>query len=73
MTKIDKLLLDIYTLGFNDELNNEYNQELTDNFANIISAYKLGIVHAVVGDDLSAIDRLDSEEILEVIYKKQYD
>jgi len=63
MENIDKILLEIYMVGFLDELDSKSNLEY------IIKSYKLGCLHAIIGDDVSSIDSLPDTEILKLIYK----
>ena len=63
MKNIDDILLELYMLGFQDELENKSNLEY------INKSYKLGVSHAVIGDDISSIDLLNNREILKLIYK----
>lgn len=54
-----------YMKGFKDELNNEA--------VNCDSkAYKLGALHAIIGDDNFNIDMLSDEDILIMIHNEQY-
>lgn len=63
----EETLLNLYLKGFNDCLDNKIN------FNNLhglqLKAYKLGKDNAILGDDLSHIDNLTNEEILDKIFK----
>ena len=61
----DKDLLDIYLLGFNDELSTLPEVDHHDELKN--KAYNLGRLHAIVGDDVSSIDLQSNEYILRQI------
>ena len=66
MTANDIKLLEIYTWGFNDELDGATRD--TSDFSDIsLYAYKLGKLDAIVGDDVSSNDLRSSEQILEEI------
>lgn len=60
MNREDKL--DLYMEGFNDELYNKISQEKMK-----IKAYRLGSLHAIIGDDVRSVDNLSDEEILKLI------
>lgn len=68
MSKENEKLLKWYYKGFHDELWGVSNifpdSELEKR------AYSIGAIHAVVGDDCTAIDYLSEEEILNEIHKK---
>jgi hypothetical protein len=61
----DKDLIEIYLQGFNDELNNvkktKYDVKLKQ------TAYDLGRLDAIVGDDVSSSDRQTNKQILDRI------
>ena len=61
-----KHLLDIYLLGFNDELESNYNNTHKKDSLEY-KAYLIGSNHAIIGDDVSSIDLLTDEEILKII------
>ena len=63
-TETDERLLELYRLGFSDELNGVDQSEKYSS-----SAYSLGQMHAIVGDEITSIDQLTNEEILELIKK----
>ena len=50
--------------GFNDELYST--TSIVEDGAQLI-AYKLGALHAIVGDDVRCVDYLTDDEILEMI------
>lgn len=61
----DKDLMEIYLQGFNDELNNvkktKHDVKLKQ------TAYNLGRLDAIVGDDVSSSDRQTNKQILDRI------
>ena len=61
----DKDLIEIYLQGFNDELNNvkktKHDVKLRQ------TAYDLGRLDAIVGDDVSSSDRQTNKQILDRI------
>jgi|LakMenE18May11ns_1017448.scaffolds.fasta_scaffold9878815_2 hypothetical protein len=61
----DKDLIEIYLQGFNDELNNvkktKHDVKLKQ------TAYDLGRLDAIVGDDVSSSDRQTNKQILDRI------
>lgn len=69
----NRILLNWYKYGFDDELNGTSstlpNSELVI-FNLIEKAYNLGAAHAVIGDDVKSIDNLSDNEILERIKKE---
>ena len=68
MTANDIRLLEIYMWGFNDELDGVTRD--TEGFSDVsLSAYDLGRIDAIVGDEVSSCDLKTSEEILEEIKK----
>lgn len=58
-------ILEWYMKGFNDELDQNLKIESTIEIENI--AYNLGVLHAIVGDDVSSIDNLSDDEIIELV------
>lgn len=60
----DKKLLDVYMVGFRDELNSK-----TTEYKDVIllKAYNLGKIDAIIGDDVSSSDDKTNEEILKQI------
>jgi len=58
-------LLKWYMKGFNDELRGTTTIE-SDNKIDMV-AYNLGAQHAIIGDDVSSIDNLSNEEIIDMI------
>lgn len=65
MEEQDKILLDCYMAGFNDELS-ESDLRLMELS---LKAYKFGKMDFLSGDDVSSINLQTSEEVLEKIYK----
>jgi len=63
----DEELLSWYMKGFNDELDGKSSSISIDNIELKLKAYNLGALHAILGDELSHIDKLNNEEILEMI------
>lgn len=64
----DKELLEIYLLGFNNELDGIYNAfQPKEKNSLEYKAYNLGGLHAIVGDDIRSFDYLSDEEILKMI------
>jgi hypothetical protein len=61
----DKDLMEMYLQGFNDELNNvkktKHDVKLKQ------TAYNLGRLDAIVGDDVSSSDRQTNKQILDRI------
>ncbi len=60
MKEIDRKLMEAYRMGFEYELSSS-TRKLED------KAFKLGRLHALVGDDVSSVDLLSAEEILKEI------
>jgi len=58
-------LLKWYMKGFNDERRGTSTVE-SDNRIDMV-AYHLGAQHAIISDDVSSIDKLSNEEIIDVI------
>jgi len=59
----DKQLLKEYYAGFIDALDNKIDKiREIDN-----KAYRLGNLHAVIGDDVKSLDSLTQEEILKIL------
>jgi hypothetical protein len=61
-------LLEGYLLGFKDELRGT-SSVVPDGI--ISKAYKLGALHAIVGDDVRSVDYLTNEEILKLIRNEE--
>ena len=59
----DKSLLELYTQGFEDELDGKFT--LKEDAEK--RAYDLGRLHALVGDNARSVDYLTEEEILNLI------
>lgn len=63
-----KKLLEVYMLGFNNELDGIFNAfQSKDKNSLEYKAYQLGGLHAIVGDDIRSFDYLRDEEILKMI------
>ena len=62
---MDEELLKWYIKGFHDELWSGVTPESDIELEN--KAYKLGRIHAIVGDDCRSVDYLTDEEILDLI------
>ena len=60
----DETLLEYYQKGFRDELNGT-SSTVQDGI--LLKAYSLGVLHAMVGDDVRSVDYLTNEEILKQI------
>lgn len=59
----DRQLLKEYYAGFIDALDNKIDKiREIDN-----KAYRLGNLHAVIGDDVKSLDSLTQEEILKIL------
>jgi hypothetical protein len=69
MTKEDKEILTWYFYGFNDSLKGSKNRESDTEINN--AAYKVGFMHARLGDDMPTIDYMTDEETLKII-KNEY-
>lgn len=67
MSEMDKILLDIYREGFNDELNGKKERNYKGHHE--MRAYNLGRIDAIVGDDCRSVDYQTEEQVLEKIYK----
>ena len=63
----DASLIKCYHKGFSDELDGSSSIVSDDDVEN--NAYKLGALHAIVGDDVRSVDYLSDEEILKLIKK----
>ncbi len=65
MSEEDRILLQVYMWGFNDELTGLpiviHDDKLDQR------AYNLGRLHARIGDDIRSIDYLSNEELLKLI------
>ena len=62
MNEEDKILLETYMCGFNDELYGR--TELWNPNPLLLRAYKLGRQDAIIGDDVRSVDYQTNEEIL---------
>jgi hypothetical protein len=60
----DKTLLGYYMKGFDDELRGTSSVVPE---GELLKAYSLGVLHAIVGDDVRNVDYLSEEEILKLI------
>lgn len=60
----DSDILKYYMKGFNDELNGTLSI-VDDDIA--LHSYKLGALHAIIGDDVRYVDYLSAEQILDII------
>jgi hypothetical protein len=69
MTQEDREILTWYFYGFNDELKSSTNRISNIEINNI--AYKVGFMHARLGDDMPTIDYMTDEETLKII-KNEY-
>ena len=65
MSEEDKILLQVYLWGFNDELTGLPIVIHVDKLDQ--RAYNLGRLHAIVGDDVRSVDYLTNEELLKKI------
>ena len=61
----DKILLEWYMRGFNDELRGTSTHESDNQLEN--RAYMLGALDAIAGDDMPSIDYKSDEETLKLI------
>lgn len=61
----DEKLLEHYMWGFTDELDSKPSPVFDDE--QLTNAYKLGRVHALVGDDVRSVDYLSNQEIINLI------
>ncbi len=61
----DKKLLEIYMIGFNDELDSLDKKDFNDDLSN--KAYRLGRIDAIIGDDVMSLNYRSGEEILKEI------
>lgn len=61
MSKLNDTLLEVYKLGFDNELNGQDNKDY------LLRAYQIGKLHAILGDEQAKFDSLTGEEILEII------
>lgn len=64
---MDKILLEIYRKGFNDELDGKKERKYNGHLET--RAYNLGRIDAIVGDDCRSVDYQSKEQILESIKK----
>jgi hypothetical protein len=62
----DEFLLDLYMVGFEDELRSNPKVEYADTLHE--RAYQLGRIDALIGDDVRSVDYQTNEEILHRIY-----
>jgi len=62
MNEEDKILLETYMWGFNDELDGR--TEMWNPNPLLLRAYKLGRQDGIVGDDVRSTDYQSNEEIL---------
>jgi len=62
MNEEDKILLETYMWGFNDELDGR--TEMWNPNPLLLRAYKLGRLDDIVGDDVRSADYQSNEEIL---------
>ena len=69
MTQEDKELLKWYYLGFHHELGGK--TKISPEEPILVIAYRLGVVHAIIGDDVSSIDNLTDKETIDLI-KEEY-
>lgn len=65
MTEEDKEILTWYFYGFNDELKSSTNRISNIEINN--TAYKVGSMHASLGDDMPTIDYMTDYETLKII------
>ena len=65
MDEQDKVLLETYMQGFNDELDGQVNMFNPNPL--LMKAYNLGRETAIIGDDIRSVDYLTNEEILDRI------
>lgn len=65
MTKEDKEILTWYFYGFNDSLKGSLNRKSDIEINN--TAYKVGSMHARLGDDMPRIDYMTDDETLKII------
>jgi len=64
----DEELLEVYMNGFTDELDGKEDIKFyLDDHPLKSPAYKLGKLHAAVGDDCRSVDYLSKEEIIKMI------
>lgn len=66
MNEQDKIILETYMWGFNDELDGK--TKMWNPNPLLLRAYNLGRVDAIAGDDISSVDLQTNEEILKRIY-----
>lgn len=62
MNEQDKVLLETYMCGFNDELDDR--AKMWNSNPLLLRAYNLGREDAIVGDDVRSVDYQTNEEIL---------
>jgi len=63
----NKILLDFYMQGFNDELYSKSHDESQAFIKLMQKAYRLGRQDALIGDDLASSDAQSNEQILKKI------
>ena len=72
ISKEDKELLEYYKKGFEDELDGkDLSSEIEKKGTLHLSAYRLGALHALYGDDVRSLDYLSDNEILNLIKKNK--
>jgi hypothetical protein len=62
----DKELLQWYSKGFSDQLNESLTVIPQNNYLEL-RAYEIGANHAFMGDEIRSFDYLTNEEILKII------
>jgi len=67
MTDEEKILLESYMIGFKAELKGISAPTILPKHLATTKAYFLGRHHALVGDDVSSIDSLSDDQIIEII------
>lgn len=70
-TSEDQTILDWYYYGFHDELNDKTRPPSSEDLYKI--AYKLGCMHAILGDEMPHIDNLSDREVINIIKKHHED
>lgn len=71
MSDYDRILLDTYMWGYNDELDDKIRMWNPNPL--LIKAYNLGRIDAKAGDDVKSIDQQTNDEILNRIYDSDDD
>lgn len=69
LTQFEKVLLHVYFLGLEDELEENYQFYKADFFFNLHNAYECGKIQAKLGDHMPASDYKSNKEILNEILK----